>query len=155
MKHWKTDDCKMISSHWNRASSISICLDYTVNVCSPFQSNRSSSRISTLWSGNFGCSGVVSSRDSGGDKWSIRVSSEENDRVGEKAGENVESVEVLSMQRKSCEYAHCSSLTVSAAGKGYMLEAHLYMRKEWYGNGKEETVARSIGWWNQICRWEV
>lgn len=50
------------------------------------------------------------------------------------------------MQRKSCEYAHCSCLTVSAAGKGYKLEAHLYMMKEMIlqrGN-------RSIGWWNQM-----
>jgi hypothetical protein len=51
---------------------------------------------------------------------SIRVSSEDNDNVGENDGEGntVTSVEVGSMQRKSCEYSLDSGLAVSAAGKG-------------------------------------
>lgn len=51
---------------------------------------------------------------------SIRVSSEDSDNVGENDGEGntVTSLEVGSMQRKSCEYSLGSGLAVSAAGKG-------------------------------------
>jgi len=59
---------------------------------------------------------------------SIRVSSEDNDNVGENDGEGnmVTSFEVGSMQRKSCEYSLGSGLAVSAAGKGNpILKAYL------------------------------
>jgi len=96
-----------------------ICVDQA-DVCSPFQSSKSSSRISTFSSDNFCCNGVINSNDPEGDIISLKVSSEDSEREGEKDGEGnkAESLVTESKQRKSSEYAPCSCLVVSAAGKG-------------------------------------